>query len=142
MQAEFQRVISEGPVSQDDLQVIAMKYGTRLRLTADDTILLTQIQDAAIKAFLVSWTIGDPLPNEVADVPDMRKDVYDALAEATAADAKEIAESNFSPSPRPDGRPTGGSTLSGGPSTDKPSLSTMTPASVTAPTAGGGSSPA
>lgn len=60
------------------------------------------LQNATIIAYLHSWSLPDPIP---ADIEDMPADVYEALAGHCAGLQEE--PSGFEPSPEPDERPTG-----------------------------------
>ncbi len=72
---------------------------TQAGLTAAEAAGMMEFQDAAIVAFLESWTLRRPLPT-LANVGDLERDLYRALAEATAPLARTTALGpDFTPEP-------------------------------------------
>lgn len=88
----------------------------RAGLSLDEMQSLLQLQNAAIVAFVASWTFDEPTPRSVDDVLDMPADRYEALSHAVRGVGAAIltGDTNFEPSdPKAPGfadTPTQGST--------------------------------
>lgn len=70
-----------------------------LTLSRQDTVAMLELQDAAIVAFLESWTLKQPLPN-LDTVTDLPREIYAILADATKDKALQSFATlpNFDPS--------------------------------------------
>ncbi len=88
--------LAQLPASQKELEELNI---SDLKLTAADTTVLFELQDATIVASLESWTFPEPLPT-LATIGDLHQDRYDALAQATRSLGSEIATGavDFEPS--------------------------------------------
>lgn len=96
----------------------------RLPLDRDEADSLFRLYDATIVAFLESWTLDRPLPDEDG-LLDLDSDLYDALVAAAARLPGDAATDtvDFSPQPKVDNStPTDNSGSSDGLSTADPEL--------------------
>jgi len=88
----------------------------KVSLSRQEAAAILDLQDAAIVAFLESWTLPRPLPT-MDTVGDLERDLYRALAEATRGlgASAALGHVDFSPQ-KPGENPTGSSESSGTPS--------------------------
>ena len=120
--------LSENGLTDDmtDEEKAAIAAATPMNLDEANTML--DLQDAAIVAFLESWTLvqdGKPRPlPKLADVQDVEREIYKPLAAAAlpkALSAMSEGQEDFEPSEKPDLEnpdPTSGSASLSSPSSD------------------------
>ncbi len=110
-----------------------------LRLTREDAEAFLGLQDAAIVAFLASWSLEQTLPT-LDTVQDLSPDLYDALAVATAPAAAKLARGTAFGEPTPQGvdSPFGSSKTSNNGSSTESDIQTPTSRSTGRRAKGGG----
>lgn len=120
---------------------------SKSNLTAAETDSLFDLQSATIVAAVASWSLSDPIPT-MDTVGDLDGELYDALSNATAGLAKDVATpESFEPGdPRSPGfeesptEPSGSSAAAS--RVDQESSATASPSAGTTSTATDGSSQA
>ena len=77
-------------------------------LTFEEARSLQRVQEVAVVAFTVAWSLKEPVPT-IDTVGDMREEIYDAIAETTQKEAAATMQGvNFDPTPKAEpGVPTG-----------------------------------
>jgi hypothetical protein len=105
--AKMPTSVLDGSVDPTTVRMDAVAF------TADEAGSVLAVQDAAIVAYLESWTLPDPLPT-METIGDMETDVYDALAiairdiEKTSPPATNFAVTTDQDSPTSDSRSSNG----------------------------------
>lgn len=107
----------------------------RVAFTREESDAMLALQDAAIVAFLEDWSLNVPLPT-IANVEDLSREVYQALALATQGRAAdELGGADFSPNPSKESPTTGSSSSDGlsGDAAPSPSRKTSRSAGASIP---------